>query len=507
MLVDKARIFVKAGNGGNGSTSFRREKYAPMGGPDGGDGGRGGDVILQVVSNLNSLLPFQYVQHYEARNGENGRGNRMFGKSGATVTVKVPRGTVVFLEETGEQIADLVETGEELVIARGGKGGLGNVHFKSSTRQAPRIAELGEPGESRWLELELRLIADVGLVGLPNAGKSTLLASATRAKPKIADYPFTTLSPNLGVVEIGGKGGQAYVMADIPGLIEGAAEGAGLGHEFLRHVRRTKVLVHVVDASGGLEGRDPLEDFRTINDELFSFDESMREKPMFVALNKVDLVEARDNLPTLHETLEAEGFRIYDISAATGEGTVELLNAVGAELREIEILEEEQRKREAARPKRRVYTIGNIDERAWEISRSSEHHWVVTGVGIERFTKMTNFDVWDSAERYQRVLDRAGIYKELSRLGVQDGDTVHIADFEMTWGDQDDDEPKSYDQRRPSAVRRSLERRAIAEGISEDDDELLTTFEVDDLGIDINDDIDFDDEELTFVVVEGDDEE
>ncbi|MGI8485918.1 MAG: GTPase ObgE, partial [Thermomicrobiales bacterium] len=247
MLVDKARIFVSSGNGGNGASSFRREKYAPMGGPDGGDGGRGGDVIFRVVDNLNSLLPFQYIQHYEAKNGEAGSGQKMHGRAGESKIIKVPMGTVIFLEESGEQIADLLDPGEEFVIAKGGKGGLGNVHFKSSTRQAPRIAELGEPGDQLWLRLELRLIADVGLVGLPNAGKSTFLASSTRARPKIADYPFTTLSPNLGVVEIGGRGGQTFVMADIPGLIEGAAEGLGLGHEFLRHVRRTKVLIHVLD--------------------------------------------------------------------------------------------------------------------------------------------------------------------------------------------------------------------------------------------------------------------
>ena len=487
MLVDQARIFVKAGNGGNGAASFRREKYAPMGGPDGGDGGRGGDIVLRVVENLNSLLPFQYVNHYEAKNGEGGAGRQKHGKKGASEIIKVPQGTVVFLDETGEQIADLLDPGEEFVVATGGKGGLGNVHFKSSTRQAPRIAELGEPGEEYWLRLELRLIADVGLVGLPNAGKSTLLASSTRAKPKIADYPFTTLQPNLGVVEIGGRGGQTFVMADIPGLIEGAAEGAGLGHEFLRHVRRTKVLIHVLDASGGLEGRDPLEDFRTINSEISSFDPEMSGKPMFVALNKVDLVEARDNLPRLHEVLDAEGYRIFEVSAATGEGTSELLNAVAAELHEIYLQEEEARKKAAERPKRRVYTIGNINDRAWEVSRPSAHHWVITGTGIERFAKMTNFDQWESADRFQRVLDRAGILKELQRQGIQDNDTVHVADFEMVWGDQDDDEQKSYDQRRPSAIRRSLEKKARQEEAE---------FDLDD----VDDGFDFDDDELTFSV-------
>ncbi len=439
MLVDQARIYVKAGDGGNGSASFRREKYVPKGGPDGGDGGRGGDVILTVVDNLNSLLPFQYVQHYKAENGGAGGGRMRSGKNGRSEVIKVPAGTVVFLDETGEQIADLTEPGEELVIARGGKGGLGNVHFKSSTRQAPRLAELGAPGEEHWLRLELRLIADVGLVGLPNAGKSTLLAAATRARPKIADYPFTTLSPNLGVVEVGGRGGQSFAIADIPGLIEGAAGGAGLGHEFLRHVRRTKVLVHVLDASGGLEGRDPLTDFRTINAELEAFDPTMRNKPMLVALNKVDLVEARDNLDRLRDTLTAEGFQIFEISAATGEGVPELTNQIAAELRTIEVEEAEARKRAEDKPKRRVYTMGNIDERAWDVERTGDDSFRVTGVGIERFTAMTNFDLWEAAERFQRVLEGSGISAELKRQGIQQGDTVTIGNHEMDWGDQDEE--------------------------------------------------------------------
>lgn len=434
-LVDTARIFVKSGKGGSGSTHFRREKYAPKGGPDGGDGGKGGDVVFRVKDNINSLLAFQYISRYIAKDGQGGMGQKKSGRSAADVIINVPPGTVVYLDETNEQIADLTEPGEEFVIAKGGKGGLGNVHFKSSTRQAPRIAELGEPGQEFWVRLELRLIADVGLVGLPNAGKSTLLASSTRAKPKIADYPFTTLQPNLGVVEIGGPGGDSFVLADIPGLIEGAAEGHGLGHEFLRHVRRTKLLLHVLDASGGLEGRDPLADFRTINRELYDFDADMQNKPMLVALNKVDLIEARENLPMLKETLAAEGYDLYEISAATGEGVRELLNVVGDRMREIREHEEEERRVEAERPKRRVYTIGNIDERAWEIERISRRHLKVTGVGIERFAAMTNFDQWESSERFQRVLERAGIFDELIKQGVQDGDTITIGTFEMNWGE------------------------------------------------------------------------
>jgi GTP-binding protein len=440
MLVDTARIHVKAGKGGNGSASFRREKYIPRGGPDGGDGGRGGDVVLRVVPNLNTLLPFQYVHLYKADGGGNGGGRRKTGRKGKDIVVKVPPGTVVSLDETGEQIADLTVPGEEFVVARGGKGGLGNVHFKTSTRQAPRIAELGEPGEERWLRLELRLIADVGLVGLPNAGKSTLLSTVTRATPKIADYPFTTLQPMLGVVEVGGPGGQAFVMADIPGLIEGAAAGAGLGHEFLRHVRRTKVLVHVLDAAGGLEGRDPIADFETINEELADFDPEMAGKPMFVALNKVDLQEARENLDRLHAYLAERGYeRVFEISAATGQGTEPLMEAVATELRELAEREADTKRRDEEAPKRRVYTLGDTDEQAWQVERTSHHHFRVSGVGIERFTRMTNFSIADAVDRFQRVLERSGIQAELEAQGVQDGDTVHIADFEMTWGEQDEE--------------------------------------------------------------------
>lgn len=438
-LVDTARIFVRSGKGGNGSTHFRREKYVPKGGPDGGDGGRGGDVILRVKDNLNSLLPFIYVHKYEARDGGPGTGQKKFGKAGESIYVDVPPGTVVFLDDTGEQVADLTEPGEEFVIAKGGRGGLGNVHFKSSTRQAPRIAELGEPGEEYWLRLELRLIADVGLVGLPNAGKSTLLASSTRARPKIADYPFTTLQPNLGVVEVGGQGGESFVMADIPGLIEGAAAGHGLGHEFLRHVRRTKLLVHVLDASGGLEGRNPLDDFRKINAELFEFDPEMARKPMVVALNKVDLVEARDNLSMLKDALGQENYALFEISAATGEGVTALHRELASRMRQIRESEAEEKRMQAEKPRRRVYTIGDVDERAWEIARVEQDRFVVSGVGIERFTKMTNFDQWESAERFQRVLDRAGINDELSKMGIEEGDTVQIGDFEMAWGDQEED--------------------------------------------------------------------
>ena len=431
MLIDRAKIYVKAGDGGRGSRSFRREKYVPRGGPDGGDGGRGGDVRLRVRQSLTSLLPFQYNQRFIAENGGAGRGRQQHGRSGQHLYVDVPAGTIVWDDESGEILADLTEPGEEVTILHGGRGGLGNVHFKSATHQAPRLAELGEPGDELTLRLELRLIADVGLVGLPNAGKSTLLSSTTRARPKIADYPFTTLEPNLGVVEIGGRGGQTFVLADIPGLIEGAAGGAGLGHEFLRHVARTKVLIHVLDAAGGLEARDPLDDFRIINAELELFDPDLRSKPMLVALNKMDLIEARENRPRLEAALTAGGYAIFPISAATGDGVQSLMASVGAALRAMDTETADEPKPQ----ERRRYTLAGRDERAWQVERRSAHHFTVTGIGIERFAKMTDFESEQAIERFERVLESSGINRELLRQGIEDGDTVHLAGREFTWGE------------------------------------------------------------------------
>ncbi|MDF2761470.1 MAG: GTP-binding protein Obg/CgtA [Thermomicrobiales bacterium] len=444
MLIDRARIWVKAGDGGNGSASFRREKYVPRGGPDGGDGGRGGTVYLRAKSNLTSLLPFQFTTRFKAENGGPGRSQQRHGKNGKDVFVDVPVGTVVWDDESGEILADLTEDDERTAVARGGRGGLGNVHFKTSTRQAPRLAELGEPGEERWLRLELRMIADVGLVGLPNAGKSTLLAASSAARPKIADYPFTTLEPILGVVQVGGIDGQIFVMADIPGLIGGAAQGVGLGLEFLRHVRRTKVLVHVLDASGGLEGRDPLQDFETVNAELNAYEEDLLAKPMLVALNKTDIPEARQRLESLTTELQNRGFTVFSISAVTGEGVPELLRAVAAVLREVQ-----QQEAVTEKPQdRRRYTLENVDERAWSADRLSRHHFVVTGIGIERFTRMTDFSRDEAVERFQRLLESSGISIELGRLGIESGDVVHIADIELVWGDQEELQPLESNSRR-----------------------------------------------------------
>ena len=449
MLIDRARIFVKAGDGGRGSMSFRREKYVPMGGPDGGDGGRGGDVRLLVRENVTSLLAFQFNQHFKALNGDPGSTRQKSGKYGDSLTIEVPAGTVVFDEETGEQLADLTDVGQIYVVAQGGKGGLGNVHFKSSVRRTPKIAELGEPGIERWIKMELRLIADIGLVGLPNAGKSTLLAAASAAHPKIADYPFTTLEPNVGVVQLGGVGGQTYVIADMPGLIEGAAEGSGLGHDFLRHITRTKALIHVLDASGGLEGRNPLDDFKAIMVELEAYDPELVERPMVVALNKLDLPEATANLKRLRAAMKRRDLDVFEISAATGEGVPELLNAVGAVLRELRQQQKEAAKAIADEPK--IYTLQAAGERSWQATELSPHNWAVTGAWIERFTKMTNFGLDEGIDRFQSVLDRIGITSELKRRGIEEGDTVHIGNHELNWGELEAVEPES--RRRTAAER------------------------------------------------------
>lgn len=456
MLIDRARIFVKAGDGGNGAMSFRREKYVPKGGPDGGDGGRGGDVRLRVRDNVTSLLAFQFNQHFKAQNGQGGMGKQMHGKSGNHLYIDVPAGTMVYDDETGEAIADLTEPGETFTVAKGGRGGLGNVHFKSSTRQAPRVAELGEPGDEKTIRLELRIIADVGLVGLPNAGKSTLLAAASAARPKIADYPFTTLEPNLGVVQVGGIAGQTFVMADVPGLIEGAAGGAGLGHEFLRHITRTKALIHVLDASGGLEGRDPLTDFKTINAELKDYDPELLDRPMLVALNKTDLPEAKANVARLKRSMSRRKLSTFQISAATGHGVQELMNAIAATLRDLE-----QAKREAAlKPQeRKTYTLADADERAWEVVRRSRHHFEIHGVGVERFTKMTNFDLEEGADRFQRMLESSGISNELTRQGIGPGDTVHVGGYELIWGEAEELGVEAEHRRRTAAERKSERKR------------------------------------------------
>jgi GTPase len=427
MFYDRAKIYLKAGDGGNGAVSFRREKYVPFGGPDGGDGGRGGHIFLRVDPHLNTLISFKYKLHFRADLGVNGLDSKRSGAQGSDMYIDVPPGTVVLEDETGDIIADLVEPGETLLVARGGQGGLGNQHFVTSTRQAPRLAEKGEPGVECWIRLELKVIADVGLVGLPNAGKSTLLAASSAARPKVAEYPFTTLEPSLGVVEIGRPGSPTFVMADIPGLIEGAAEGVGLGHEFLRHIERTRLLIHMLDGSGGMEGRDPLDDFRAINEELAAYSPELAGKPQLVAINKMDLGETRDNLDYLTQLLSDEGFEIFPISAATGQGVTELLR------RTLERVRDLPDPRPAMPQEHRTYTMATARDDYWEAERLSRHHYEVRGPKIERMTKMTDFKMEEAADRFQRVLEASGISAKLEELGVNPGDIVHFADIELIW--------------------------------------------------------------------------
>ena len=433
-MYDRARSYVKAGDGGNGAITFRREKYVPRGGPDGGDGGQGGDVVLRVNPSENTLLRFQYLSRFVAEDGGNGQKARRHGKRAPDLVIDVPPGTVVRADETGEVLADLTAAGDEFVAARGGRGGLGNQHFATSSRQAPRLAEKGEPGKERSLALELKLIADVGLVGYPNAGKSTLLAAMSAARPKIADYPFTTLEPNLGVVD---SDGETFVLADIPGLIEGAAEGSGLGHEFLRHVERTRLLLHVLDGSGGLEGRDPLADFDTIEGELAAYGAGLAEKPRVVVVNKIDLPEARERLPALRAALSARGLPVLAVSAATGEGVREL--ARESQRRLAELPRPEPVAPEAASTgKPRRYTLDDAaDERHYEVERLSRHHFRVEGVRIERLASMTDFANEEAAERFQKVLVASGIAAGLTAAGIADGDVVHLGDYELVWGEQE----------------------------------------------------------------------
>ncbi len=424
-MYDEAKIYVKGGDGGNGAVAFRREKFVPRGGPAGGNGGKGGDVYLVVDPHLNTLLPFRKRIHFKAERGEHGKGKNQHGRSGRDLFIPVPPGTLVYDAETGELLADLTEPGQKVLVARGGRGGRGNAAFKSSVRQAPRIAEKGEPGEERWLRLELKLIADVGIVGVPNAGKSTLLARVSNARPKIADYPFTTLQPNLGLVEVDGRD---FVMADIPGLIEGAHMGAGLGHQFLRHVERCRVLIHLLNG----DSPDPLGDFDAINQELAFFNPTLAEKPQLVVYNKMDLPHARERWPSVQEGLRDRGVETpMAISALTGEGVLEMLRRV------VQMLEEAPEPSLVQPAPARVWRLEE-DEDAFTVERDEETgDWVVRGKRIERIARMTNWDYYDAILRFQRILDRMGITEALEKAGVQEGDTVRIGDVELVWSNEE----------------------------------------------------------------------
>jgi GTPase len=434
MFYDHTKIYVKAGDGGDGSIHFRREKFVPFGGPDGGDGGRGGSVYIEATSNLNTLIDYRYRQHFKASSGVAGARQKMHGAKGEDVTLLVPCGTVIRDAETNELIADLVDEGQLVMVARGGRGGLGNVHFATATHQAPREAQRGEPGEERWLLLELRLVADVGLVGYPNAGKSTLLSVVTAAAPKIADYPFTTLSPNLGVVTIGqpGSGDEfSFVLADIPGLIEGAAQGVGLGHEFLRHIQRTRLLIHLLD--GAAFESDLWQNFQAINQELREYDERLATRPQIVVLNKMDLPEAQERWPALKAKVEAAGYPAFAISAVTHQDTSELMQYAAQRLQEIQ-REEAERAASQATSDVEGPVLRPKPEDAFSITRE-KGVYIVRGKRVERTVSMTNLESEESMDRLQVTLAKMGVTSALEEAGVKVGDKVRFGKIELVWGE------------------------------------------------------------------------
>ena len=424
MFVDIAKINVKAGKGGKGSVAFRREKYIPMGGPAGGDGGDGGSVILVADEGLRTLMDFRYKKHYQAENGEDGRGKKQYGSDGKALYLRVPVGTLIKDEETGIVLADLKTNGQQYVAARGGRGGKGNVKFKNSIRRTPRFAESGTKGDERGIVLELKLLADVGLIGFPNVGKSTILASITSAKPKIANYHFTTLKPNLGVVSIGE--GHSYVLADIPGLIEGASEGAGLGLDFLRHIERTRLLLHVLDASGQ-EGRDPVKDFYKINDELKQYSDILSEKEQIIVLNKMELPGALNNAGRIKKEF-SDKYEIISVSAATGKGLGLLKKRAYERLlqveEEIEFVDEEA-----------VDELFDKKERDTIVVTKEGDYYSAEGDFLERLVASTNFDDFESFSNFQKVLIDKGVIQKLRNLGAKEGDLISVCGVEFDFVD------------------------------------------------------------------------
>ena len=421
MFIDKARIFVKSGNGGNGAVSFRREKYVPAGGPDGGDGGNGASVIFEVDLGLRTLMDFKYQRKYVAEHGEDGSKKRKAGRNGEDLILKVPPGTIIRDEATGLVIADLKEEGDRAVVAKGGRGGKGNQHFANAVRQAPAFARSGSDGVEKWVVLELKMIADVGLLGFPNVGKSAFLSVVTKAKPKIANYHFTTLTPNLGVVQT--KFGESFVLADIPGLIEGAAEGVGLGHDFLRHVERTKVLIHIVDISG-LEGRDALDDFDKINGELKLYNEKLATRPQVVVANKMDILEDESIFEEFKNELEGRGYKVFKMSAATRQGVDDVIAYVSELLREaeeIELVSEE----EMFRPE-----LDEVQDEGLQID-IEDGVYVVTGKSLRRIMYSVNFDDMESLQYFQKAMESQGVFDRLREMGIEDGDTVRIYEIEF----------------------------------------------------------------------------
>lgn len=427
MFIDIAKIYVRSGKGGDGCVSFRREKYVPLGGPDGGDGGRGGDIVFEVDYNINTLIDFKYNRRFLAENGENGGTCKCYGKDGKDLIIKVPEGTIIKYAETGKVIADLCEKNQKFVLLKGGKGGKGNARFCTPTRQCPDFAEPGMPSDEMELTLELRLIADVGLIGFPNVGKSTLISKITNARPKIANYHFTTLYPNLGVVNF--KDIKGFVIADIPGIIEGASKGIGLGLEFLKHIERTRVLVHILDVSQ-IEGRYALEDFKLINNELLEYNEILSSRPQIVVLNKSDITfdEDRERIEKLKKDINSLGYEnIFEISAATGEGVHELLKKLKEVVDNTDktILDFEEEDMYVFEPKRFTYEISK------ETDDFGEKYYLVTGSFVDRLLSSVNIYNFSSLRYFHKVLKNKGIIDELKEFGVQDGDLVKLNDFEF----------------------------------------------------------------------------
>lgn len=424
-FVDQVEISVKAGDGGNGLVAFRREKFMPRGGPAGGNGGRGGNVTVKAESGLNTLVDLRYKKHYKADRGGDGGPNDRHGKNGDDLTLRVPVGTLVYRSEDDHVLADLTLDGQECVVAKGGAGGRGNASFATATQQAPKFAEKGEPTDDIDLRLELKLLADVGLVGYPSVGKSTLISKISAAKPKIADYPFTTLVPNLGVVKVDMD---SFVVADMPGLIEGAHDGAGLGHQFLRHIERTRFIVHLIDISG-LTGRDPMHDFDAINDELKLHSEKLASLPQMVALNKADMPDAAAIVEELRPDLEARGLEVFEISALTGQGLQPLLYRIVAKLEELP-REEEKPADEVVR-----FTVGPSGE-TWEARKTAEHEFEVEGRAVEMLVRRTELANEYALRQMHKQLNRMGVIKRLKGLGVEEGDTVRIHGVEFEFTDE-----------------------------------------------------------------------
>ena len=422
MFTDYAKIIIKSGNGGDGAVTFRREKYVAAGGPDGGDGGKGGDIYFRVDPNANTLIDFRYTKKFKAQNGENGSGGNKYGKSGEDLYIDVPIGTIIRDAETGKIVADLSKDGQVELVLKGGRGGKGNSHFATATRQVPRFAQAGEDGEEKEVILELKLLADVGLLGFPNVGKSTFLSVVTDAKPKIANYHFTTIEPNLGVVKT--EKGDSFVIADIPGIIEGASEGIGLGIQFLRHVERTRLLLHVIDVSG-VEGRNPVQDFHTINEELKKYSEKLSQRKQIIVANKIDIMQDDTGYKELEKLAKEQNIEIFKISGATGQGIKELLNRVSEVLKTIpkeEIVDEEDRV---------VYTL-NDDSNDFTV-RKEDGIFIIEGKAINRLMGRINIDDNESMYYFEKSLKQLGIEAELKKQGIKEGDTVKVLNWTFEW--------------------------------------------------------------------------